>query len=78
VQDVSIKARIDDKELVGFLETVNAMTGDIEFGIKNLKSAALTIAGTGSSGDLSVPCLPSSKKRYQRRQKLHSCYGCAE
>ncbi|EMM6704157.1 phage tail tape measure protein [Klebsiella pneumoniae] len=63
VQDVSIKTRIDDKELVGFLETVNAMTGDIEFGIKNLKSAALTIAGTGSSGE-SVGALFAQFQKY--------------
>ncbi|HHV7225109.1 phage tail tape measure protein [Klebsiella grimontii] len=63
VQDVSIKTRIDDKELVGFLETVNAMTGDIEFGIKNLKSAALTIAGTGSSGE-SIGALFAQFQKY--------------
>lgn len=63
VQDVSIKTRIDDKELVGFLETVNAMTGDIEFGIKNLKSAALTIAGTGSSGE-SIGALYAQFQKY--------------
>ena len=63
VQDVSIKTRIDDKELVGFLETVNAMTGDIEFGIKNLKSAALTIAGTGSNGE-SVGALYAQFQKY--------------
>ncbi|WP_447260451.1 phage tail tape measure protein [Serratia marcescens] len=59
----SIKTRIDDKELVGFLETVNAMTGDIEFGIKNLKSAALTIAGTGSNGE-SVGALYAQFQKY--------------
>lgn len=63
MQDVSIKTRIDDKELVGFLEKVNAMTGDIEFGIKNLKSAALTIAGTGSSGE-SVGALFAQFQKY--------------
>lgn len=63
VQDISIQARIDDKEIVGFLETVNAMTGDIEFGIKNIKAAALTIAGTGSSGE-SIGALFSQFKKY--------------
>ncbi|HHG0226761.1 TPA: phage tail tape measure protein [Escherichia coli] len=63
VQDMSIKAKIDDKELVGFLETVTTMTGDIEFGIKNKGTAALAIAGTGSSGE-SIGALYSQFQKY--------------
>lgn len=63
VQDIAIKARIDDKELVGFLETINAMTGEISFGVNNLKAAAATIAGTGSSGE-SIGALFAQFQKY--------------
>ncbi|OAZ78119.1 phage tail tape measure protein [Raoultella planticola] len=63
VQDLSIKARIDDKELVSFMETVTTMTGDIAFGIKNKETAALAIAGTGASGE-SIGALYSQFLKY--------------
>ena len=63
VQDLSIKAKIDDKELVSFMETVTTMTGDIAFGIKNKETAALAIAGTGASGE-SIGALYSQFLKY--------------
>ena len=63
VQDIAIKYRIDNKELVSFLETINAMTGDIKFGTKNLIPAAATIAGTGSSGE-SIGALFAQFQKY--------------
>lgn len=64
VQDVAIKYRIEDKELVSFLEKINAMTGDITFGTKNLIPAAAAIAGTGSSGE-SIGALFAQFKKYE-------------
>lgn len=50
VQDVAISFKVDSSEVVGALEEINARTGDMDFGLKNLKGLAATIAGTGSSG----------------------------
>ncbi|HGE8484764.1 TPA: phage tail tape measure protein [Serratia marcescens] len=63
VQDVSIAFKVDSSEVVGALEEINARTGDMEFGLKNLKGLAATIAGTGSSG-ASIGGLFAEFKKY--------------
>lgn len=50
VQDVAISFKVDSSEVVAALEEINGRTGDMEFGLKNLKGLAATIAGSGSSG----------------------------
>jgi hypothetical protein len=63
VQDVSIAFKVDSSEVVAALEEINARTGDMEFGLKNLKGLAATIAGTGSSG-ASIGGLFAEFKKY--------------
>ncbi|HEI9785252.1 TPA: phage tail tape measure protein [Serratia marcescens] len=63
VQDVSIAFKVDSSEVVAALEEINARTGDMEFGLKNLKGLAATIAGSGSSG-ASIGGLFAEFKKY--------------
>ncbi|MBP1034363.1 phage tail tape measure protein [Serratia fonticola] len=63
VQDVAISFKVDSSEVVAALEEINGRTGDMEFGLKNLKGLAATIAGSGSSG-ASIGGLFAEFKKY--------------
>ncbi|ECC3295655.1 phage tail protein [Salmonella enterica subsp. enterica] len=62
-QDYAIKYKIDDAELVASLETINALTGNIDFGTKNLDMLGASIAGSGSDG-ASIGGLVSQFQKY--------------
>ncbi|EOI7478102.1 phage tail tape measure protein [Yersinia enterocolitica] len=51
IQEASIKFRVDDSELVGAVEKVGTVTGDIDFGFKNKDVMGASIAASGSSGE---------------------------
>lgn len=50
-QDAAIKFRVDDSEVVGAIEKINTVTGDVEFGIKNKNMLAASIAASDSDGE---------------------------
>lgn len=51
IQDTAIKFRVDDSELVGAIEKVGTVTGDIDYGNKNRGNIAPSIAASGSDGE---------------------------
>lgn len=50
-RDAAIKFRVDDSEVVGAIEKINTVTGDLEFGIKNKEMLSASIAASGSDGE---------------------------
>ncbi|HGH3372453.1 TPA: phage tail tape measure protein [Kluyvera cryocrescens] len=51
MQDASIKFRVDDSEVIGAVEKIGTVTGDIDFGFKNKDNLAASIAASGGSGE---------------------------
>lgn len=50
MQDAAIKFKVDDSEVIGAVEKIGTVTGDIDFGFKNKNNLAASIAASGGSG----------------------------
>lgn len=51
MQDAAIKFKVDDSEVIGAVEKIGTVTGDIDFGFKNKNNLAASIAASGGSGE---------------------------
>ncbi|MGS4242486.1 phage tail tape measure protein [Serratia marcescens] len=51
IQDVSIKFRIDTREIMGAYEEINGRTGDLDFALQNKDNIGAAVAGSGGSGE---------------------------
>ncbi|KFB95857.1 phage minor tail protein, partial [Trabulsiella guamensis ATCC 49490] len=66
VQDSAIKFRVDDAELMAALESVNKVTGDLDFGIKNQDNLAASLAASGAGGE-SIGALFATFQKFQMK-----------
>lgn len=64
MQDAAIKFKVDDSEVIGAVEKIGTVTGDIDFGFKNKNNLAASIAASGGSGE-SIGGLFSQFPKYQ-------------
>ncbi|HCR2154459.1 TPA: phage tail tape measure protein [Enterobacter asburiae] len=64
MQDTAIKFRVDDSEVIGAVEKIGTVTGDIDFGFKNKDNLAASIAASGGSGE-SIGGLFAQFPKYQ-------------
>ncbi|MDA8488570.1 phage tail tape measure protein [Kluyvera sp. Awk 3] len=64
MQDASIKFKVDDSEVIGAVEKIGTVTGDIDFGFKNKNNLAASIAASGGSGE-SIGGLFAQFPKYQ-------------
>ncbi|BBQ81686.1 hypothetical protein WP3W18E02_02150 [Klebsiella sp. WP3-W18-ESBL-02] len=64
MQDAAIKFRVDDSEVIGAVEKIGTVTGDIDFGFKNKDNLAASIAASGGSGE-SIGGLFAQFPKYQ-------------
>ncbi|MDQ7097424.1 MULTISPECIES: phage tail tape measure protein [unclassified Serratia (in: enterobacteria)] len=51
IQDVSIKFRVDTREIMGAYEEINGRTGDLDFALQNKDNIGAAVAGSGGSGE---------------------------
>lgn len=51
MQDAAIKFKVDDSEVIGAVEKIGTVTGDIDFGFKNKNNLAASIAASGGTGE---------------------------
>ncbi|HAT7513537.1 TPA: phage tail protein [Kluyvera ascorbata] len=64
MQDAAIKFKVDDSEVIGAVEKIGTVTGDIDFGFKNKNNLAASIAASGGSGE-SIGGLFAQFPKYQ-------------
>lgn len=64
MQDAAIKFRVDDSEVIGAVEKIGTVTGDIDFGFKNKDNLAASVAASGGSGE-SIGGLFAQFPKYQ-------------